>query len=329
MLNQKSDYLVVLIGTYNRLPSLKRTLDSILTGTRCSHEVMVIDAGSTDGTVDYLQSHSQITPIFQGQLIGQSRAFNSVWQHILSQYTCWLSDDTEVVPGSLDRAVKLLDREPAIGMVGLKMRDTLGYAKHKPYMGAVSDYGILNCNHGVLSTALIRAIGYFNETYYSYGIDPDITASVLCTGKQVVMTKAVSVLHHRAGVPDTVEEIEEEITDDSEAIATVDDQGDSERDNWKQVYREKFRFLENCQPEHAELKSWMNQRMKKYIFPPGTRKSAVRLGFRYRDWRNIVKSKFIHPLDPVLTALKPYHLVQQIPEEVLLSPNNPYVSFVK
>ena len=53
MLNVRSDYSVILVTTYSRLDLLKRTLDSIAAGTRCSHEIIVIDGGPTDGTIEW------------------------------------------------------------------------------------------------------------------------------------------------------------------------------------------------------------------------------------------------------------------------------------
>ena len=197
MLNKKSNYLVVLVPTYNRLESLKRTLTSIKTQTNCSHEVIVIDGGSSDGTVEFLKIQADVTPVFQESLKGQARSCNEVWRQINCKYTVWLSDDTELTNNCLDCATKILETDSEIGMVGLKMKDTVGPGKNRAYMGALSEYKILNCNHGVISLDLLRSVGFFNEDYYSYNIDPDITASVLCTGKKVVMTKKISVLHHR------------------------------------------------------------------------------------------------------------------------------------
>src|SRR5574341_384263 len=197
MLNTRSNYLVILVATYNRLDLLKRTVNSIIRGTKCSHEVIVIDGGSTDGTIEYLEGHPDITSVFQGRLLGTARCYNEVWRQTDSLYTCWLSDDTEIVSGSLDLAVNVLETHPEIGMVGLKMKDVAGPWKEVPYVGGLSEYGIINCNHGVLSTNLLRAVGYFNEMYRSYTIDTDLTTSVLCAGTSVVMTKNLSVLHHR------------------------------------------------------------------------------------------------------------------------------------
>jgi glycosyltransferase involved in cell wall biosynthesis len=46
----------VIIPTYNRLPQLKLTLESVLMQTHSSYEVIVVDDGSTDGTEIYLKS---------------------------------------------------------------------------------------------------------------------------------------------------------------------------------------------------------------------------------------------------------------------------------
>ena len=196
-INQRSDHFVILVATHNRLQSLRSVVDSILTGTTVPHELVVIDGGSTDGTIDYLRSHPQITSVLQAELVGTARCYNRVWQQIDSTYTCWLSDDTDITPGSLDTAISMLGTDPTIGMVGLKMKDTKGPGRFEPYRGGISEYGILNCNHGVFRTELGRQIGFFNEGYRAYMVDPDLTASMLCTGYRVVMTKAVAVLHHR------------------------------------------------------------------------------------------------------------------------------------
>ncbi len=196
-LNQRNDRFVILVATYNRLALLKTVVEAIEGGTTTPHELMVIDGGSTDGTIEYLQSDPRITPVLQGELLGTARCYNRVWRRVQSTYTCWLSDDTEVVPGVLDRAIAILEADARIGMVGLKMKDTKGPGRFEPYRGGIYEYGILNCNHGVFRTALGHQIGFFNEGYRSYMIDPDITASILCTGHRVVMTRAVAVLHHR------------------------------------------------------------------------------------------------------------------------------------
>jgi glycosyltransferase involved in cell wall biosynthesis len=307
MLNTKSNYLVILIATYNRIELLKRSIQSIVFGTRCSFEILVIDGGSTDGTIEFLKSCPDVTPVFQGKLLGQAQACNQVWREINCKYTCWLSDDTELVPGGLDRAVAILDENPGIGMVGLKMIDTVGRGVHKGYGGAVSDFGIITCNHGVLPLRLLREAGYFNEDYHTYGIDPDLTASILCTGKTVVLTKKVNVLHHRVG-------------GSIEKRKTAIEQS-------RQIYLQKFKFLRNSSyfssGLHAKLRMWFWGLVLSHLAPGQTR-----FGLNRRDRVNLMTSRFIHVLDPLLNLHRPYYLSQRIPRKLLLTAVNPYKDLV-
>jgi glycosyltransferase involved in cell wall biosynthesis len=305
--NRRSRHLVVMVATYNRLALLKTVLEAIAKGTRSEHEVIVIDGGSTDGTIEFLQSHPAITPVLQGKLLGTARCYNRVWREIDSDYSCWLSDDTEIVPGSLDTAIEVLKADPGIGMVGLKMKDTKGPGRHEPYRGGISEYGILNCNHGVLPTAVARAAGFFNEQYRAYFIDPDLTASVLALGKRVVMSKAVSVLHHREWAE---KEGDEKV---AREMGGIDNQA---------IYHERFRFLANTRTTAVRVRSRIGRYVTRLLFL-GAPPESKRLGLNRRDWQNLSAGRFISVLDPLRTAGQPYHLVQRIKPAVLARAANP------
>jgi GT2 family glycosyltransferase len=306
--NRRSDRLVILLATYNRLTMLRSVVDSILSGTTVPHELIVIDGGSTDGTIEYLQSHPRITAVLQGELVGTARCYNRVWREVDSQYSCWLSDDTELVPRSLDLAVSILDAEPTVGMIGLKMKDTKGPGQREAYRGGISEYGILNCNHGVVRTALARQVGFFNEGYRSYMIDPDLTASILCTGHRVVMTKAIAVLHHREWA-------------DKEGDAKVArDMGGI--DNFA-IYRRKFQFLERSRTLATRLRARAIRAAARVLFA-GAGADARRLRLNRRDWVNLAGGRFISLLDPIVCAGGPYHLAQAIPPRLLDAAENPY-----
>jgi GT2 family glycosyltransferase len=309
-INIHSDYLTILVATYNRLDALKVAIDAIHAQTRCSHEVIVIDGGSTDGTIEYLKSHSDITPVFQGRLLGVPRSYNEVWRQVKSKYTCWLSDDTELTNHGIDLAVEILEKDSGIGMVGLKTKDVIGPRIDKPYVGALSEYQILNFNHGVMPFELVRSIGFFNEDYPMYMVDPDLTASILCTGKKVVMTKPVCVLH----CPEwAVSGRSEKKTARFKGVDHFD------------IYRQKFSFLT------GRLFSERIVRRARYMLRNPFIVSAFSraLKLNSRDIKNLRDARFISPFDSVKTIRKPYHNVQQIPYPLLIRENNPYRHLVE
>jgi len=307
-LNQRNQHFTVLVATYNRLALLRTVVDAIEAGTRTAHELIVIDGGSTDGTIEYMKSDARITPVFQGQLVGTARCYNRVWREIESTYTCWLSDDTEIVPGCLDTALAILDSEPSVGMVGLKMKDTKGPGKKDPYRGAISEFGILNCNHGVFRTALGRDVGFFNEGYRAYMIDPDLTASMLSTGARVVMTREIAVLHHREWAE---KEGDEKVVREMGGIDNV------------AVYREKFSYLAASATLTATLRSRLVHYAWRLAFF-GAGPGATRFGLNWRDWHNLAQGRFISLFDPLENAGKSYHLDQRIPPALRASGHNPY-----
>ena len=77
-------FLSVVIPTYNRLPILEKCLRALESQTYdaqliAGYEVVVVDDGSTDGTIDWLQTHSAEFPhikLFEQAHLGPSAARN-------------------------------------------------------------------------------------------------------------------------------------------------------------------------------------------------------------------------------------------------------------
>jgi glycosyltransferase involved in cell wall biosynthesis len=295
--------LAVVVATYNRLEHLRRCLDSIAARTSTPHEVIVVDGGSTDGTREHLAQRSDVRVIAQAGLLGLPQAYNEAWRQLDCEYTCWLSDDVELVADGLDLAVSVLDADTEVGMVGLKMRDTGEDAKR--YGGAISRYGILNCNHGVVRLDLLRDIGFFHEGYRAYMVDPDLTAAVLSAGATVVMTKPVVLLHDRA---EPVRRAERE--------SLTDEAGDPA----KALYTERYRYLEGARPSPLQPVVRAVLRVLLAGVPP----AATRFGLNRRDQYVLGSARFLSPLDPIRSARRQVHLAQRVPASLLRAEGNPY-----
>ncbi|MEZ6024269.1 MAG: glycosyltransferase [Hyphomonadaceae bacterium] len=88
--------LAVVIGTYNRLDQIKRCIDSIRRETCTPTMIYVTDAGSTDGTEEYLRgAAAQISPPSWSAASWGAKAYNDVFKTI-APFTAWLSDDNEI-----------------------------------------------------------------------------------------------------------------------------------------------------------------------------------------------------------------------------------------
>jgi glycosyltransferase involved in cell wall biosynthesis len=268
-----------------------------------AHEIVVIEAGSTDGTLEYLQGLPDIRLVVDGELLGQAHSLNKVFQAITAEYTCWLSDDNVVLDGVLDLAVSILEERPDFGMVALKVRDVMGPSQHKQYMGAVGPTGVLNCNHGVIRTALLRQVGYLDERNQGYGFDPDLTMRVLLAGFKVAHTKAVAIHHYN----------------DNEAApgAVGADQRQARLKAARALYAETYRAWIRPIPRWQRLLRQVFRLNLVYPAYGAARRLGLplekRVGYVERDWTVMVTARYVSKLDLWRNRRKPYYLVQSIP----------------
>ena len=295
--------LSIVIGTYNRLDQIKRCVESIFLQTKTALKVYITDAGSSDGTVEYLQSIASdvVVPVLVGKKLGHAKAYNDVFKVVDTPYVAWLSDDNEVINGALDTAVRILESDPAIGMVALKTRDKQGPFVGAPYIGGISAAGILNVNQGVLPTPLLQGIGGFSEEFRDYGIDPALTAEVLKTGRKVVYTKIIALNHYRNW---------------SENPKSENYQWLKERQaRAKKLYFERYAGDPGNEGMSVKLKSSAGKFIKSKLAKFGLGE-FVKTSRVCRDLLNILLGKHISIFDPLLSWGRGCHLIQQIPESV-------------
>lgn len=296
--------LSIVVGTYNRLDQLRMCIESILREMRARFVLHVTDAGSTDGTVEFLRERAseRVRPHLVGRRLGQARAYNEIFAQIDTRYVCWLSDDNIVVDGGLDLGLEILRRDSRIGMVGLKVRDIAGPFAAAPYIGGISELGILNVNQGMLPTRVLRQVGGFSEAFRDYGIDPDLTAKVLLSGWDVAYTKRVAIHHQRNWPSDTAS---------PEWRAMMARQA-----AYRELYRAKYRQALAPSPAHlARRAAW------KAIRSASGRRLDLDscesvLGQLPRDWHNILAGRFISLFDGIRHRREPFHLRQHCPKRV-------------
>ena len=291
--------LSVVLGTFNRLESLKRCLDSILQETKTSLIVHVTDAGSTDGTEEYLRSldDGRVRILLVGRKLGQARAYNDIFKIVDTPYVAWLSDDNQVVDGGLDAAVRILDRQPRVGMVALKTRDVQGPFLGSVYLGGVSEIGVLNVNQGMLRTEVLREVGGFSETFGFYGIDPDLTAKVLYAGHDIVYTRQVALHHYRDWAT-------QEGTPEQAELARKHSVS-------LEIYRRKWGAMadgDGAWRAKRRAWAWLKKPLNRRYDENSTRPV---LGGLWRDWNNVLLSRHISLIDPWLSAGRDFHLRQR------------------
>lgn len=116
------DLTSIIILTRNQLPLTKICFASIIANTPEPYELIVIDNGSSDGTVEWLREQAEadtrIRLIENSVNKGFAAGCNQGITAAHGEYLLLLNNDTVVTPGWLSGLREVLDRYPDTGIVG-------------------------------------------------------------------------------------------------------------------------------------------------------------------------------------------------------------------
>nr|PZN57266.1 MAG: glycosyltransferase family 2 protein [Chloroflexota bacterium] len=128
--------LSIIIVSWNVEALLVECLNSILrspvsVGERVEGrpvvEIIVVDSGSTDGTVERLKrDYPQVTLLAQAENIGFTRANNLGLKIARGRHLLLLNPDTVVLDDALGTMIAYLDANPDVGLIGPHTRNTDG-----------------------------------------------------------------------------------------------------------------------------------------------------------------------------------------------------------
>ncbi len=108
----------VVIPCLNRARYLVPTIQSVLDQDYGRIECIIIDGGSTDGTIDILKSYGDKIKWASEPDRGHADAINKGWQRSQGKILAWLNaDDVWVVPSAASQAVAYLEAHPDVDVV--------------------------------------------------------------------------------------------------------------------------------------------------------------------------------------------------------------------
>ncbi|TMK57658.1 MAG: glycosyltransferase [Actinobacteria bacterium] len=104
--------VTVVIPTYNRAELLAQTLSSVFAQQPAPCEVIVVDDGSTDGTIEYLESVDVSVLRNKRGGWGPARGRNEGFKRTSSDFIAFLDSDDLLLPGTLGRLERALEENP-------------------------------------------------------------------------------------------------------------------------------------------------------------------------------------------------------------------------
>ncbi|HUE98444.1 MAG TPA: glycosyltransferase family 2 protein, partial [Anaerolineales bacterium] len=108
----------IVTPTFNQARYIEATIQSVLAQDYPRIEYIIIDGGSTDGTVDIIRK-------YEGRLAswvsepdkGQTDAINKGFARAKGDILAWINSDDTYQPGAIAAAVRYLEDHPAVGLV--------------------------------------------------------------------------------------------------------------------------------------------------------------------------------------------------------------------
>lgn len=206
----KKSGISVVLGSYNRNRYLQLTINSIrseLFQSEIPYEIIVVDGGSTDGTISWLTEQKDIITIVQhnrGEWLNKPITRKS-WGYFINlgfktaqgKYICMLSDDCLVIPRAIKNGYlffeETINSGDKIGAVAFYWRDWPIMEKYAVHLF----YGHINVNHGLFLRTALEEIGYADEeTYLFYYGDVDLTYKFIKNGYLVLPCENSYIEHY-------------------------------------------------------------------------------------------------------------------------------------
>jgi N-acetylglucosaminyl-diphospho-decaprenol L-rhamnosyltransferase len=106
----------VVVVTYNALPLLERSLESVQ-----GYETIVVDHGSTDGTVDFVRERFPEARVIEQENLGFGTGNNTGMRAASRDYFLLLNADAWVLGDAVERLVEFAETQPEAAVVGPKL----------------------------------------------------------------------------------------------------------------------------------------------------------------------------------------------------------------
>ncbi|TGK30905.1 glycosyltransferase [Leptospira gomenensis] len=211
MKTEKKGKVSFVLGSYNRYKFLKLAIQSIRDEIETSGldaEIVVVDGGSNDGSLPWLVRQKDVILILQhnrGVWKGKEIPRRS-WGYFMNlgfrscegEYICMISDDSLIVPGSIERGIESISaakkKNPKIGGAAFYWRN---WPEQPEYLVGLAIGKKIFVNHGLYTREAMLAVDFIDEdSFHFYHADGDLCLKMWHAGYEIIAAESSYVEHY-------------------------------------------------------------------------------------------------------------------------------------
>jgi glycosyltransferase involved in cell wall biosynthesis len=164
----------VVTPSFNQGAFLEATLQSVLSQGYPALEYIVVDGGSTDGSVDVIQRYADQLDWWVSEADhGQSEAINKGFRQATGELIGWVNSDDLLMPGTLLKVAEAFEKNPDAVLVygDVDSIDADGQIFNTVRYGEwglldLMRFSILGQPAVFMRRKLLRALGYLDESFH-------------------------------------------------------------------------------------------------------------------------------------------------------------------
>ncbi len=191
----------IVTPSFNQQEFLERTILSVLEQDYPNLEYIIMDGGSTDGSLQIIKKYESYLSYWQSQPDkGQVHAINAGFRRATGEIFAFLNSDDLLLPGAVPHMVELYKKYPdAAGFVGAGQSITKdGYIFHTRLPQKIDRDNLADWSENwfyqpacFFTARLTRAVGYFDPSY-ELAFDFDFWMRITRFGELIPTSKTIA-----------------------------------------------------------------------------------------------------------------------------------------
>ncbi len=217
--------LSVITVTYNSERFIEKYLESVLKFLPRDAELIIVDSGSEDKTVQQIYPSSRVKLIIAKENIGFGKGNNLAAKQAKGDYLFILNPDTRFDEDPFTKLIKFAKSHPKAGIIAPKLIEESGQAQpsvrklpttigalkeyyfgiSKQYEAYVPEDNVPRVVESVVGAAILIKkdlffkLGGFDEKYFMYFEDLDLCRKVLKAGFKIYFFPQIKIYHKVGG----------------------------------------------------------------------------------------------------------------------------------